>query len=96
MESTEQVSLKEFERRFIKDGKLTTIPKKQGMREALRRYIAAQFTPGTSYSEKEVNEVIAEIYSDYAYLRRELVDYGLMARSERGDSYHLTARAETP
>jgi hypothetical protein len=72
------------------DGRLTTIPRREKDREAMRLYFAAKFDENTSYTEEEVNSILLEFYSDYAYLRRELIDHGLMKRTAAGDFYHLS------
>lgn len=48
---------------------------------ALRR-ISAQFETGRRYTEKEVNDILREIYDDYVTLRRYLIQYGFMARTK--------------
>jgi hypothetical protein len=39
------------------------------------------FEPGRQYPEKEVNEILHAWYPDHAMLRRNLVDAGLLTRS---------------
>lgn len=43
-----------------------------------------RFEFGRDYSEKEVNEVLAAVYDDYAILRRYLVDTGRLGRDPYG------------
>lgn len=45
------------------------------------RKIAEQFEPGKIYSEKEVNQILMDIYHDYPTIRRYLIEYGFMERS---------------
>lgn len=42
---------------------------------------------GSVFTEKEVNAFLAEIYDDYAILRRYLVDYGYLSRDQYGLEY---------
>ena len=53
------------------------------------RYVAMRFDPGVTYSERDVNGIIAAIFDDYAYIRRDLIDHEIMERSDRGDAYWL-------
>lgn len=50
-------------------------------------YIQAAFEPGRIYNEKEVNAVISRFHHDFAGLRRDLVDAGLLARERDGSKY---------
>ena len=53
------------------------------------KIIAQQFEPGKIYSEKQVNEVLQPIYSDYVLIRRALIDYAFLKRLPDGDEYWL-------
>ncbi|WP_291290628.1 DUF2087 domain-containing protein [Enorma sp.] len=83
----DDINLREFERRFVRDGRLICVPKKRGFHLAMLRYVAERFEVGVLYSERDVNCIIAAIFDDYAYIRRDLIDYGVMERSDRGDAY---------
>jgi DNA-binding transcriptional ArsR family regulator len=58
---------------FMVDGKLVKIPAQRKKREVVLRFLAEQFEPGRTYTEKEVNAVIGRYHEDYCTLRRELV-----------------------
>lgn len=45
------------------------------------------FKQGKIYSEKEVNRILKRIYEDNATLRRALIEYGFMERSNDCKSY---------
>ncbi len=45
-------------------------------------YIVTSFEPGRSYPESEVNELLNRWHPDHAALGRELVDAGLLSRSD--------------
>jgi hypothetical protein len=66
--------------RFVKGGRLTSIPTTKSKRAAVLDFVAQAFTPGRRYPEKEVNEMLGRFHDDYAALRRYLVDEGLMER----------------
>jgi hypothetical protein len=64
--------------------------KKQGARRtAILEFFADSFEPGREYSEIEVNQVLngPHTFEDPAYLRRELVDRGLIQRTRDGRKY---------
>ncbi|WP_249730514.1 DUF2087 domain-containing protein [Paenibacillus sp. J2TS4] len=49
--------------------------------------IAEEFEAGRKYSEKEVIDILKNIFDDHAVLRRYLVDYGFMDRISNGREY---------
>lgn len=75
---------------FLRDGRLVTIPAKRRPRFAVLLELLARFAPGETYTEREVNEILGALHEDVAYLRRELVDYGLLERDSLG-SYWVAA-----
>ena len=72
---------------FFKDGRLQVIPRKQKAKDALLDALIDRFEFGRDYTEKEVNEVLAAVYDDYAILRRYLVDTGYLERDPYGRHY---------
>lgn len=69
------------------EGPLSEFPKKQKRKAAILRQLIKRFAAGRKYSEKEVNGILNEAYSDYVTLRRYLIDYGLLDREDDGSSY---------
>ena len=55
--------------------------KKDEKRIFILKMITQQFEKDKKYTEKEVNAVLKQIYSDFATIRRSLVDYGFMERT---------------
>lgn len=49
--------------------------------------IIEEFQAGRRYTEAQVNEALAEIYTDYVTLRRYLIEYGFMDRTKDGAVY---------
>lgn len=80
--------------RFFKEDKLVQIPKKQKSKLELFDYLADRFEYGKEYSEKEVNEILKNVYDDYALLRRYLVDYHYLNRDNYGKMYQRVASKE--
>ena len=69
------------------DGKLKDFPRKEKRKLIILRHIAKEFTPGRTYSEKEVNTLLLTFYDDYVTLRRYLIKYGFLDRKRDGSSY---------
>ncbi|MBR6281111.1 MAG: DUF2087 domain-containing protein [Lachnospiraceae bacterium] len=73
--------------KFIKNGKIMQIPRKWESKEKLFLYVSTFFEEGKEYTEREVNEILMDHYSDYAILRRYLVDFKFLERSVDGKLY---------
>jgi hypothetical protein len=68
--------------RFVRGGRLVAIPAARGKRLAVLNHLAGLFEPGRRYPEREVNEILRAWHSDYAMLRRYLVDDGFLDRAD--------------
>jgi hypothetical protein len=68
-------------RGFVRDGRIEGMPAKRSRRLLLLDEVAQVFEPGVRYPEREVNRVLGDMFSDYATLRRYLVDEQLMERA---------------
>ncbi len=68
---------------FFRDGRLVGLPRRRPMMLAACAHLAQRFVRDRRYSEREVNEILADDAPDPATLRRLLVDEGFMAR-DRG------------
>jgi hypothetical protein len=66
---------------------LTTFPKQAKKKFIILQYIITFFEADREYTEKEVNEILRNIYEDYATLRRALADYGFLDRHRDCSSY---------
>lgn len=62
------------------EDRLVSIPAQRKKRMAILRWLAENFQPGRRYPEAEVNRIISRRHSDFATLRRCLVDEELMQR----------------
>ena len=70
------------------DGTIRQIPVQEPAKLAvLLNYLIQAFTPGATYTEKEVNVIIRRFNVDVSGLRRDLVDAGLLARERDGSRY---------
>lgn len=77
---------------FLDDeGRVTAWPgqKKRAVQQAILRYLASKFEFGRVYSEREVNELLKRYHTfeDWAMLRREMFENGLLNREKDGSSY---------
>lgn len=79
--------------RFYKNGALTSFPAKRTSRAHVLLYLVNFFEPGMQYTEKEINTILQGCWDDYAYLRRELVEYGYLVRDASGQVYRLAQLA---
>jgi predicted transcriptional regulator len=71
------------------EGRIKILPAQRKKLEAILRYVLRSFEPGVRYSEKRVNEILAQYNKDTATLRRELVDYHMLVREGGGGEYWL-------
>ncbi len=88
-EITEEENQKILESMFLslEPLKLKLFSPKEKKKIVILRKIAEQFEPGREYTEKQVNTVLEAIYSDYATLRRYLIEYGYMDRTKDCRNY---------
>ena len=69
------------------EGPLSVFPTKQKKKVIVLRHLVKRFEPRRDYTEKEVNEVLRNAYSDYVTIRRYLIEYGFMDRVRDGSRY---------
>lgn len=70
-----------LDRWFDGDGRLRAMPAQRAKRASVLERIVEHFDGGRTYSEREVNAVLREVFpDDVAYVRRELVSAGLLTR----------------
>ena len=74
------------------DGALVVFPSKEKRKFIVAEHLANRFENGKTYCEQEVNEILKRAHPDFATIRRFLVDYGMMKRSDDGRVYKRTER----
>lgn len=84
-EELAQVFISYFEQE--KPLKLKMMPAKEKKKYLALIYIVRLFEIEINYSEKEVNEILIDVYYDYVSLRRYLVDYQFLKRTTDGRKY---------
>lgn len=69
-------------RAFVVDGRLQSIPVAAAKKMVVLDWLAQDFEPGMTYTEKMVNLILGKRYADTAALRRYLVDHGFLDRAD--------------
>lgn len=70
---------------FFQYGKLKSIPSQRKKERICLEEIAKGFEIGREYEEKEVNDIIGQVYEDYCTLRRDMISEKIMIR--QGSTY---------
>ncbi len=68
---------------------LKKFPQKEKQRLIVLREIAKQLDNERTYTEKEINQILQDIYHDYVMIRRYLIEYGFVDRKPDGSHYWL-------
>jgi hypothetical protein len=69
------------------DGTIRQLPQEGKKMLIILHFILDAFSFDTNYTEKEVNTILRRFHVDTATLRRNLIDYGFMARESDGTRY---------
>lgn len=69
-------------RTFFKGDRLDQIPTNRAKRLVVLERLAQEFEPGIRYPERQVNFMLQLFHSDYAALRRYLVDEAMLTRAD--------------
>ena len=72
-----------------KTGRIVILPRKPIKQLLVLTFLASKFEAGRVYGEKEVNQIlnVNHDFNDSALLRRELIDKGLLERTDDGKKY---------
>ncbi|MEK4628398.1 MAG: DUF2087 domain-containing protein [Solibacillus sp.] len=68
-------------------GSIEIIPSKEKKKIVILQHIIKRFDEQKNYTEKEVNEILKGVHDDFVSLRRNLIEYGFMLRSDDGANY---------
>lgn len=69
-------------RRFFSGTRLTEIPSNRTKRRLVLERLAQEFEPGFRYQEQDLNFTLQLFHPDYASLRRNMIEEGILTRSE--------------
>jgi hypothetical protein len=67
---------------YFKGNRLSTFPSSEKKKIVVLQHIMKNFNVNNKYMEKEVNEVLKNIYEDFVTIRRYLIEYGFMDRTK--------------
>jgi len=70
------------------------IPAREKKKYIILCMVIHYFEKNRKYSEKEVNEVLKPMFEDFVMIRRYLVDYHFMDRTQDGKAYWLVVNQE--
>lgn len=69
------------------NGSLKSYPSKEKKKIIVLEQLARSFTIGKIYSEKEINIILSRVHEDYVTIRRALIEYGFLSRSDDCKNY---------
>nr|WP_238402880.1 DUF2087 domain-containing protein [Paenibacillus mesophilus] len=78
------------------DGGLSEFPRKEKRKRVILDHMMNRFEPERLYSEKEVNEIIKQVFEDYVTIRRYLIEFGYLSRRDDGSEYWVKDSANVP
>lgn len=83
--------MKRLENYLDDAGRVEVYPSKSRTKLIVLRYLATKFDADRQYSEAEVNELLRaqHTFEDWALLRRDLFENGLLRRNRDGSVYWL-------
>lgn len=86
--------LKKLQNYYNEQGLLVQYPSKRPLRDLILQKVYESFDFERMYSEKEVNEVTKSFiaYSDYEFIRRELIEFQYLKRLSDGSKYWKNER----
>ena len=87
--------MEEVKIKYFKNDKLMMIPKKEKNKLLVLQLVLEMLKDKSlEFTEKELNEAIKEIYSDYSLIRRYLVDYKFLERDNYGKMYKIVGEKD--
>lgn len=87
--------MEEVKIKYFKNDKLMMIPKKEKNKLLVLQIVLEMLkAKSLEFTEKELNEAIKEIYSDYSLIRRYLVDYKFLERDNYGRIYKIVGEKD--
>lgn len=67
---------------FFEYGKLKSIPSQRKKERIILEEISKAFKKGQSYSEREVNLIIADYHDDFCTIRRDMIAEKILERND--------------
>lgn len=72
--------------------RLRLFPPKQKKKYIVLNIIIKLLDEQAVYTEKKLNEILREVYADYASIRRGFIEFGLLAREKDGSKYWINKK----
>lgn len=72
---------------FTENGAIKNFPSKEKKKIIVLAHIVNNFKSGVIYSEKDINKILKRIYEDYATIRRAMIEYGFLDRTDDCKKY---------
>ena len=72
------------------DGQIDTFPSKEKRKLIILEHTLKRLDSNRIYSEKELNEILKTVYTDYVTIRRSLIEYKFMERSKDCSQYWIS------
>lgn len=91
-EPSMDLSLDPYDQKVLKtyldsSNRIISFPTKEKKLKAILRFVLQSFESGKHYHEKDVNTILSAFSDDTAFLRRSLIEYGMMNRQAGGNDY---------
>lgn len=84
---TDKEKIETVKKYMDENGALKSYPAREKKKIIILSEISKNFSKGKIYSEKEINRILKRVYDDYATIRRALVEYGFIDRTNDGSKY---------
>ncbi|MDU6341306.1 MAG: DUF2087 domain-containing protein [Clostridium sp.] len=84
---TDEEKVKVIENYMDENKRLKSYPAREKKKVIILEEICKNFKCGKKYSEKEINRILQRIFDDYVTLRRALIEYGFLDRSNDCSEY---------
>jgi len=72
---------------FFSGDILICFPRKTASKRMVLEKIVENFEVDKKYTEKEVNEILKKVYSDFILIRRSLIESYMLKRTDDGRQY---------
>lgn len=80
---------------FENNGRLKELPSKQKRKYIILNELIEKFIIGKIYTEREVNEVLKQVFNDFVTLRRYLIEFKFLARNKECSKYWVYQKSQT-
>lgn len=90
-EITPKQKKKILDQYITETGTLRNYPASDSNKQVVLEAVVQEFNQNERYNECEVNQVLSYLYTDYQMIKEDLLNYGYLARADRGDIFWVRA-----